>query len=155
MSLEEITKRATIAFPILATAEEVERLFGYLRQEAGVITNYSLEVHKQVGNEFEEPKEHDVAIAKDYRLNGSVLSVPSLGINDTPRSITGGISARWDFHCPTEIARDHKSYFSGMKFFTTPGWSLGDYRQETLQLWDQVRELTQKYFELRKPSTEE
>ncbi len=154
MSLEELTKRATITFPILATVEDMERLFGYFHQEAGLITDYTLEICKRIGNEFEEQREQEAAITKDYQLDGSV-SVPSLGIKDTLRNITGGTSERWDFHCYKQIAGDDSPYFSGMRFFTTPGWSLGDYRPGTLQLWDQVRELTNKYFELRKPGAEE
>lgn len=154
MSLEELTQRATITFPFLATLEDMERLFGYLQQEAGLITNYELSISKQVGNIFEKPKELEGAVAKDYRLSGSI-SVPSLGITDTLRNLTGGISERWDFEGFPKIAADNKPYFSGMKFFTTPGWSLGDYRQGTLQLWDQVRKLTNKYFEMRKPEADE
>ncbi len=149
MSLEELTQRATITFPILATVEDMERLFGYFRQDAGLITTYNLQIRKQIGNEFEELREHEAAITSDYQLSGTV-AVPPSGVIDTLQVI----SEKCDFDCFTEIARDEKPYFSEMKFFTTPGWGLGDYRQGTLQLWDQVRELTNKYFELRKPKTD-
>lgn len=149
MSLEELTQRATIAFPLLATVEDMERLFSYFRQEAGLITTYNLQIRKQIGNEFEEPREHEAAITSDYQLSGTMAVHPS-GVIDAVQ----GISEKCDFDCFTEIARDEKPYFSGMKFFTTPGWSLGDYRPGTLLLWDKVRELTGKYFELRKPRIE-
>lgn len=150
MSLEELTQRATITFPILATVEDVELLFCYLRQGAGLITEYSVDTRKQTGNEFEEPREYDIPAVRSYQLDGKITAPPS-----TVAGAILGTSESWDFRCPTQEADDEKIYFSELKFFTTPGWSLGDYRQNTLQLWDQVRELTGKYFELRKPTIEE
>jgi len=100
MSLEELTQRATITFPLLATVEDVERLFGYFRQEAGLIIDYSLNINKRIGNEFEEPKEQDRGIVRSYELKGRI-SVPSSSITDT---IKGSLES-WDFQCPANLLR--------------------------------------------------
>lgn len=110
----------------------------------------SFDIHKRIGNEFEEPRERDAAIVKLYQLYGRI-TVPSSNVSD---SIEDTLRRGCDFNCFTQNADNDESYFSEMKFFTTPGWSLGDYRPGTLQLWDRVRELTNKYFEKRKPKTD-
>ena len=160
MSLDELTRRATITFPILATSEDVERLFGYLRKEEGFIIDYTLIFQKKMGREegghLGVPEAADnfnvreAAIVKVCELNGTFTLPPSNFVG-----ISQGRSASWDFHCSQQMGLDETPYFSGLKFFMTPGWDLGEYRPEVIGLWDIVRELAKKYFALRIFKSEE
>ncbi len=140
-SLDNLIERSTIRFPYLITGPEAELLFCYLRQEAKLITSYSLTEHKCVGNELQELREREAAVLLGYELSGRMFN-PA---NHESSSFT----AQHGF------GGDGITYLSGIQFFTTPGKRIEEYRKEELALWDTAREFTQKYFQMRRPRPED
>lgn len=138
MSISEVIERATINFPKLLNSEEMEDLFRYFRQEAGLEIAYTLRTNKRMGNLSEEPTNDEPAVISSVEISGGITNPRNYAVHDSFESQS--------FESRRETSDDDLPYFSGIRFSIVPGWNISDYRSEILQLWDETRGLVKRYF---------
>ena len=132
-SLDEITKESTIDFFIDINLSETKMILEYLAKNLPADIKYNLSYNNHI---FYNPEHKQ--IGRDYK-NGA--------------KITGTITS---FKKTSEFAHDSFEFkkteeglsrFNGIKFQTIPGYNLDEHRPEIRNLWKDVREIIDDYFE--------
>lgn len=129
MSIDEILNRATINFPKPISFANTEKLLLSISEGIRGEVHYSLDTPKSFIYNQEEKKS---------RITLKDRMIKQIYIKDINNH---------SFESAKMIMSDEKSSeFSSMRFEIIPGYNLPDYRKETLQLWDDVREIVERYF---------
>ena len=134
-SVDEVCERSTVKFEPPITLEQAESLLGYVCMMLPAVIHY-------------DPVRH-------FRLSPPGGDTPTQ-YQDRPAKIRRGVSLSGDIKheggkyefASFVCQRDHGDHnmISSLNFTTGPGQRIGEYRPETLQLWDDVKRLVAQYF---------
>jgi len=129
MSLKEILEKTTIEFPRPIGREEAEKLLFYIAKNLPANVNTTIEYYMCY-----YPSADEDLIEKTkgtLKVSASVDCVRPIGLFDSFQSET------W---------KEDMSYISSIAFQRDLGKELSDYEPEKIKLWDDVREVVEKYF---------
>jgi hypothetical protein len=132
-AIEDILERATIKFPNPLGLADTERLLLCISEGVKGKVNYGLRTPKSfVYNEEKGKSEVDVR----KNIIGEII------IRGSKNPIGEAVSI-----LPSEDLADERFIkYSSMRFSIIPGYDVSEYRKETVQLWDDVRSIVEKYF---------
>ena len=123
MSIEEAIERGTIKFPFAISLEKTEQLLQYVAKNLPADIHYKASYHGQFSHE--ECQDGSVS------LSGTINHLEPSSSFDSFESI---------------LSQQDYTMISGIRFIMIPGYDLDEYRQEAVELWDQVRTEVEKYF---------
>lgn len=123
-TLEEITN---IEFPHAVVASEIKEIMAHICYETGSEVNYSTKVSHRIRN-LDEP----ICSEEVVEINGSITSHSPLAI--------------LSFSASREIV-DNGSRYSGLKFLTTPGYSINELPAQEVISMQEVKQCAERYFE--------
>lgn len=127
MSFEEIRDKTTIEFKRPIDLKETEDLFKYIARNMPANVNSTIKYFKSF-------LYHNEKVSEDKGTLEVVATLHSFKTHavDTFKSV------------PYD---EDTSLISSVAFDTAPGEELYDYKPEAQELWDQTKELVNKYFE--------
>ena len=122
MSLEDLFERSTIALPNPLDLKEAEGLLSYIAKNLPGRIAYTASYYR---HSMSDGSVQDGSV----KLGGMVIKESTFAV-DSFESIH-------DRNDTTKIA--------AIKFSPIPGYELSEHRPENIQLWDDVREMIEKY----------
>jgi hypothetical protein len=128
--LDEVLAKSDIKFPRPISFANAEKLLLSISEEIRGKVHYSLNIPKSFVYDEEEKR---IRISLKDRTLGHIC-------------IEDNKTHAFEFARMMPYEGD-PSQFSSMKFDIVPRWKFSDYKKETLQLWDNVRKIVEKYFQ--------
>ena len=127
--LEEVIKRTTINFPKPLNLKQSEKLFDYISRNLPANLNYTVEVHNDTY--YNSEKKKALKSKGPVKITGTISNAKKVMSFDSFR---------------TENKGEDYTHLYSIKFNHLFS-NLSEYRPEVIGLWDDVRNLTEKYFE--------
>ena len=130
MSLDQVLERTTIRFPVSIGTEEAEKLLEHVSAKLSCRIEYHLSENRRII--------YDGQLKKSSRSSGSSKISGSI--------YNGARSASFESFGFFASAPAHQ----GIRFFTPPGYELGEISKEEIGLMDSVRKQMEAFFSKRK-----
>ncbi|MEK6934858.1 MAG: hypothetical protein AABW46_03195 [Nanoarchaeota archaeon] len=130
MVTDELIKRNVINLPRKLSLSEAEGLVEYIVRELPGEIRYHSSYHKTLFQKDGRLSIRDGAVDLTVHLKATISSHKRVGAFDTFQFL----------HSQSDSSR-----LDAIMFQLVPGWDLQEYRQEIIELWDDVRRLTEQY----------
>jgi len=131
MSLQEVIERSEIGFPEDLNLEQAETLLGYIAQNLPADISYHGSYHGNFSRgSYSKSKDGS------FSIGGMISKIM-------------GDSLAFDSFESKVSDRDYTK-ISAIRFIKIPGYELGEYRPEAVELWDDVRKTVVQWFMFRK-----